>query len=716
MARVNRATDSVRAAITLIPSIRQHSTVIDPDANAKATTAIPSSGSRGLLQELSIGQAQNKSIAPLSARSYKDSDPEPNCASIQNFNSNPHSHSNPEPKSINAKHSSRGLRRRAPIDSDTFEPLDAVLEESAIAPTAPSFASVASTAATLAASAKPPYHHSAQANASEIHPLLAAGPECPKRQQIERHLAGQFEWLLSCPAPVSSAKDQHSPDTGSACRKRGTVVFGCNLLSRKRRSTSHKATAGCHLANTYTLLATPLEGDAYSFPDMHIPQALGDQVDMSLDQDQPPAYDFHLATPLKVPEVEIEEVAEQAVSPSLTLISDRSSSYAGGSSRAGSFSVPRIEDSLEELDKLEEELEAINAVTQPRRINPDEVKASPKHLDPRSEAKKAIVSKRASMGSLSATARIKQSEKTQPSVRRSTSLVFRHKKEETPEPPRLRSQLSRSKLANTQVAPPKPPVKSTKPPTVPNFELPGEAVARRLKEQREARLAQQAETQKAYVAPPRPKSNKPLTKPNFELPGEAISRRKREEREARLKAQEEEEKKKREFKARPVRSSVAPSTLPRETITSRARQGKPPQDDDAKNSSDPTKSKRISLGVLRPARGETVDSKPGQTRGRLANMTSQEDLSRGTSTSTGSSTGKRNTLSAEELLQTCWMRLSRPVLAGGWLTPANPGPDVVFRPGPAPRFNVTPPLATNSPPTTARPLKYTQPTRSNLLC
>lgn len=586
MARVNRATDSVRAAITLIPSIRQHSTVIDPDANAKATTAIPSSGSRGLLQELSIGQAQNKSIAPLSARSYKDSDLEANCASVPNFNSNPHSHSNPEPKSINAKHSSRGLRRRAPIDSATFEPLDAVLEESAIAPTAPSFASVASTAVTLVASVKPPYHHSSQANASEIHPLLAAGPECPKRQQIERHLA-----------------------------------------------------------------ATPLEGDAYSFPDMHIPQALGDQVDMSLDQDQPPAYDFHPATPLKVPEVEIEEVAEQAVSPSLTLISDRSSSYAGGSSRAGSFSVPRIEDSLEELDKLEEELEAINAVTQPRRINPDEVKDSPKHLDPRSEAKKAIVSKRASMGSLSATARIKQSERAQPSVRRSTSLVFRNKKEETPEPPRLRSQLSRSKLANTQAAPPKPPVKSTKPLTVPNFELPGEAVARRLREQREARLAQQAEAQKAYVAPPRPKSNKPLTKPNFELPGEAISRRKREEREARLKAQEEEEKKKREFKARPMRSSAAPRTLPRETITSRARQGKPPQGDDAKNNSDPTKSKRISLGVLRPTRGENVDSKPGQTRGRLANMTSQEDLSRGTSTSTGSSTGKRNTLSAEECQQ-----------------------------------------------------------------
>ncbi|KAF7547936.1 hypothetical protein G7Z17_g7393 [Cylindrodendrum hubeiense] len=654
MARVNRATDSVRAAVTLMPSIRQHSTDIDPDANAKATTAIPSLGSRGLLQELSIGYAQNKTIVPLPTRSYEDSVLKVNCAgaSAPNLNSNSHSPSNPEPKSINAKHSSRGLRRRSPINSATFEPLDAVLEESAIAP-APSSASVAALApavVTVAASASPPWptaqHHSSQANASEAHPLLVADPEYPKRQQIERHLAGQFEWLLSCPAPASSAKDQHSAN--DARRTRGTMVFGCNLLSRKRRSTSHKATAGCPIANTYTLIATPLEGDAYSLPDLHS-QALGDQVDMALDQ--PPTYEFRPATPLKVPEVEIEEVVEQAVSPSLTLISDRSSSYAGGSSRAGSFSVPRIEDSLEELDKLEEELEAINAVTQPRRITTDDVKASPKHLDPRLEAKKAIISKRASMGSLSATVRIKQSEKAQPSIRRSTSLVFRNKKEDQSEPPRLRSQLSRSKLANTQSAIPKPPLKSTKPPTVPNFELPGEAVARRLKEQREARLAQQAESQKAYVAPPRPKSNKPLTKPNFELPGEAISRRKREEREARLKAQEEEEKKKREFKARPMRSSVAPSTLPRETATSRARQGKPTQDDDLKKKPDPARLKRYSLGNLRSAQGEPVDSKPAQNRGRLATMTSQEDLSRGTSTSTGSSTGKRNTLSAVECQQ-----------------------------------------------------------------
>jgi hypothetical protein len=65
---------------------------------------------------------------------------------------------------------------------------------------------------------------------------------------------------------------------------------------------------------------------------------------------------------------------------------------------------------------------------------------------------------------------------------------------------------------------------------------------------------------------------KPATRPNFELPGEAISRRKREELEAKLKAQEEEERKRREFKARPVRTSISSGTLSyRETAASRAR-------------------------------------------------------------------------------------------------------------------------------------------------
>ena len=72
-------------------------------------------------------------------------------------------------------------------------------------------------------------------------------------------------------------------------------------------------------------------------------------------------------------------------------------------------------------------------------------------------------------------------------------------------------------------------------------------------------------------APPA-KSAKPPTKPAFELPGEAISRRLKEQREQRLKQEAEERQKKREFKARPLkRNSIAPTV--RETAASRARVG-----------------------------------------------------------------------------------------------------------------------------------------------
>ena len=141
--------------------------------------------------------------------------------------------------------------------------------------------------------------------------------------------------------------------------------------------------------------------------------------------DLPPAYELHLSTPQKAPEVV--EVIEQAVSPSLTLVSERSSSLAGGSSRAASFSVPRIEDSLEELDKLEEELEAINAVTRPGRITSPKNGDNSKRLEPLPEVKKSTTSKRVSMAGQAATVRVKNSEKTRLSVRRSASLIFRDK-------------------------------------------------------------------------------------------------------------------------------------------------------------------------------------------------------------------------------------------------------------------------------------------------
>ena len=73
-----------------------------------------------------------------------------------------------------------------------------------------------------------------------------------------------------------------------------------------------------------------------------------------------------------------------------------------------------------------------------------------------------------------------------------------------------------------------------------------------------------------HKAPFQPtKSTKPPTRPSFELPGEAISRKLKEQREERLQREEEEKSKKRQFKARPVRLSQAPVIKP--TAASKAR-------------------------------------------------------------------------------------------------------------------------------------------------
>lgn len=118
-------------------------------------------------------------------------------------------------------------------------------------------------------------------------------------------------------------------------------------------------------------------------------------------------------------------------------------------------------------------------------------------------------------------------------------------------------------------------IRSTKPPTVSNFELPGDAVARRLKEQREARLdlehkgeLNSHKLESTVVKPV--KSTKPPTRASFELPGEAIAAKLKEKREERLKHQQDgEAEPKKEFKARPVRLSQPPMVKP--TATSKAR-------------------------------------------------------------------------------------------------------------------------------------------------
>ncbi|PMD44909.1 hypothetical protein L207DRAFT_242608 [Hyaloscypha variabilis F] len=264
--------------------------------------------------------------------------------------------------------------------------------------------------------------------------------------------------------------------------------------------------------------------------------------------------------------------------------------------------VSRIEDSVEALDKLEEALEALDQVAMAERmLSPEELKEkvalakAQESADPREKQK--VVRQVDSKGMKKQTSskgeppkpgytsmRVKPTVARQPVVRKTSSMVFKPTADSS-KPTEDRSMAQAAAKASVRVKrpvsllPPKEPTKSTKQPTRPTFQLPGEAVAQKLKEQREARLAQREPSEDSVhtgrvVSGPKVKSTKPPTKPTFVLPGEAVSQRKREAHEAKLRAQEEEDRKRREFKAKPIRNSIAPDFVPRETVASLARRSK----------------------------------------------------------------------------------------------------------------------------------------------
>ncbi|KAK3722760.1 hypothetical protein LTR37_002332 [Vermiconidia calcicola] len=138
---------------------------------------------------------------------------------------------------------------------------------------------------------------------------------------------------------------------------------------------------------------------------------------------------------------------------------------------------------------------------------------------------------------------------------------------------------------------PPPPPKSKKAPTQSTFQLPGEAVAAKLKAAREARMQKGAEdlekknmntsqskqrpTSLSFPAPPPPaKSKKALTQSTFQLSGDAVAARLKAAREARTQKEtdKEEEKKKTPFKARPVPASLSKAPSVRQTSASKARE------------------------------------------------------------------------------------------------------------------------------------------------
>lgn len=233
----------------------------------------------------------------------------------------------------------------------------------------------------------------------------------------------------------------------------------------------------------------------------------------------------------------------------------------------------RIEDSVEALDKLEDELEAIDDLTRVERLlSPVDTRIPSMHSVQRTP--KAVPSQRTSSKRTEAsTVRLKGAERSL-TLRKSSSMSFAEDKAAAKKGTATRP---------ASIAPPRPQAKSNKAPIVASFELPGDAVARRLKEKRAARLSQQnlsehaVSVEDSWTGSPhkaRVKPTKTSTRATSELPGEPISRRRKEELEAKQRAQEE-DRKCRESEARSVRTSVSKVTNPRETVASRTRQGRP---------------------------------------------------------------------------------------------------------------------------------------------
>ncbi|KAG6142552.1 hypothetical protein E4U12_003228 [Claviceps purpurea] len=517
--------------------------------------------------------------------------------------------------------------------SESFEPLVAVPEESSL---------VDMETGDAMAVQSPAKSGENQVTSSQLDEarqmLLVTEPNLSLEEQVDKHLAGQFEWIMEYPAGVASRSMAEDgvvqPGQGPSSIN---TVYGCNVLPvRRQQGASQTAELSTDM---FTILATELTKHSCHYPLKAEHKDLANPSPDHLRHLPLPPYP---ETPLKVDEGAAE--VKQVVSPALSMERERIEGVAGGSL----ISASRIEDSFEELDRLEDELEAVREVTHTHHHATGRekvlVQASPGNAKMKTPTAK--VNKRVSIAGYSATVRVKPSQEKPPSSRRSASLTLRDaralQQKLSSEGSRVEAISCQGQRVTNCLSTPKAPAKSSKPRTVPNFELPGEAVARRLKEQREARLAQQAEAQKALASPaPKPRCHKSLALPTFELPGEAISRRKREGLEAKLRAQEEETKKRREFKARPLRQSMGPAVAPRETLTSRVRQSKPRS---GATGEEGNSQKRMSLGCVGDhARASlTAKNKSSQPRIRTAH-------SGATSASTGSGSGKRNSVSLEEL-------------------------------------------------------------------
>lgn len=453
---------------------------------------------------------------------------------------------------------------------------------------------------------------------------------------------------MRVPSDSTSQRDSSDTDNSKEHRK---AYFGCNLLPESSPGENDRQKTA-RSAGGYLLLVTSLKETRDVLEVFRDPV---DESDMALLEAK-----SGLSTPAKASDCGSLPGIHDST-PNSTLCTRGDDSFVESIiSRSPVIPVTRIEDSFEALDILEDQLEAFDQVARFGQFVPTE-----KHPSTRESTGKSILAtsspsvrfatpqpQRILTKPSSASLRVKAaSEPRRTALRKATSMTFDLYKSKAEDKVVIHPSPKTSLVKGaTNFSSQRSVTKSTKQCTIPTYELPGEAVARQLKEKKEARLASHHATQPTAASLRRAKSAKLPTRPTFELPGEAISRRKREEHQAQLKVQEEEEKKRREFKARPIPSHAVPATMPRETITSRARQNKPAL---TENSAQPhTLNNRLLAGLSahsRPALSSTINQ--SQPRGRALRAEGDPFLqaSRATSTSTASLSGQRSPLSIEDI-------------------------------------------------------------------
>ncbi|KAI0596043.1 hypothetical protein F4775DRAFT_604206 [Biscogniauxia sp. FL1348] len=545
----------------------------------------------------------------------------------------------------NTKHRKQPGSRltRPPITANTFEVLETVPEDES-----------RSQPESAAPSVSDGSQHFLELPVEQYsrHPLsIAARSIPPVQEQVAKHRNGDFEWVLSVRVPVSSTSSPPSHSTISSSEAHTIVktqLFGCNLLPTQQQPGDRDCTRDC-VPSTYTLLVTPLkndedileeDGEAAGEATMAVAQPNGNPTTPTKGLSAQSSNGSQRLTPASARSTRIDDnLLDVSVSRSPI-----------------SRPVSRIEDSLEALDELEDQLEAFDKAAHFRQILlSQEPQSASKYPVPHNSARStgsvrfATPQMQKNGPKPSSTVRAKPvTEPRQRSVRKSTSMIFldapKLKLEDKPLAQTPPKNGVMRKLAS--FLPPRPSAKSTK--------QSGDAAARNIKEKREAHVSTPAAVEHAtrptVASLRRTKSAKLPTRPNFELPGEAISRRKREEREAQLKVQEEEEKKRRTFKARPMRSSAVPSTAPRDTIASRARQNKVVLTENTAQKTTPNLNKRastINYPNSRPPLSHT-NNRP-QPRGRgLQPDPSSSASSRAASSSTRSVSGKGSQVSEED--------------------------------------------------------------------